>query len=314
MVEAPKEDESRVDCTREDCNSPGESEIGDLERYAKLQTCAIEQLLLHLLILCKDSNEKCKLYALIFVFRRLHQSTVVIASYHGPRFRRRLDDSRYHLVQGLMTVLPYKFDEHAPHVRFRPHRRFSSTGSRSLTKVNSIFNSCPLLGAKYNGVFYRYQRYPILSMCYPDQLLQTKGVEFTFRPQSSVQESLTSHPVYLEENHFHVIDKLDTGRRRSSISSLLPSGSRLGIQRTQESPLCKMKSLFQMRHSRSTCSISLRCPTQTTPTSLFEGITVTLTSSSRPALAELRVNKPYWRSSSGAYQRAREPNEVADGI
>ncbi len=104
-----------------------------------------------------------------------------------------------------MTVLPYKFDEHALMCDFDRTGDFFNWFA-FVDQANSVFNSCHSW-SKYNGAFYRYQRYPILSMCYPDQLLQTKGVELPFVPVIC-PGVLTSHPVYLEENHFHVIDKL----------------------------------------------------------------------------------------------------------
>ncbi len=138
------------------------------------------------------------------MFRRLTNQQLLSPAITAA-VRRRLDDSRYHLVQGLMTVLPYKFDEHALMCDFDRIGDFFNWFA-FVDQVNSIFNSCHSW-SKYNGVFYRYQRYPILSMCYPDQLLQTKGVELPFVPVIC-PGVLTSHPVYLEENHFHVIDKL----------------------------------------------------------------------------------------------------------
>lgn len=67
MVEAPKEDESRVDALERIVTRQGKR-IGDLERYAKLQTCAIEQLF-SICYSLQDSNENvsCMRSSLCFV-------------------------------------------------------------------------------------------------------------------------------------------------------------------------------------------------------------------------------------------------------
>lgn len=195
--------------------------VGDLERYTKLQTCSLEELF-SICYSLQDSTEKVRYNALNPVSRRLTNGIKqLITPAANAQVRRRMDDSRYHLVQGLITVLPNEFDIDALMCDFDRTGDFHNW-SAFTDQVNIVFNTCHSW-ERFNRKWYKYQRYPILSRCYPDQLLETVGVEPPYIPVIC-PGLLSTKPVFLAMNAASVIDKLtadDVALR--SVRFLLPA-------------------------------------------------------------------------------------------
>ncbi len=117
-----------------------------------------------------------------------------------------MDDGRFYLAKGLMTILPHKFDE------YRLLLTFDHTGGEFvnwtvfLDEVNDVFQTCH---ASYNNGhhFYVYQSTSVLSICYPDQLLETEGVKAPFKPVV-FPGPLSMEPILFEHNRWENIHKM----------------------------------------------------------------------------------------------------------
>ncbi len=129
--------------------------------------------------------------------------------------RRRLDDARYHLAGGFMTILPMKFDD------YRLLLSFDRTGGHALNwkyfmeEVDRLYKAFHE-SFSYRGHDYMYQQYPLLSICFPDLLLETKGKEVPYTPVVFPGE-VFDEPIPLEENchdYIHAMDIDDYNKRQ----------------------------------------------------------------------------------------------------
>ncbi len=105
-----------------------------------------------------------------------------------------------------MVILPNKFDAYQLLLDFDRSSDFLNWFA-FLDVANSVFHGFHSW-VQSAGHWYRYQCFPILSICFPDQLLETKGVVPPFAPVI-FPGPLTNHPVLLEENRWDIIDNME---------------------------------------------------------------------------------------------------------